>query len=363
MTILTAIPRDIVSLSDYERYARARLDDNAWVYLMSGAGDELTVTDNAQAYQRIKLAGHVLGDVAGGHTRLELLGQALPHPICVAPMAYHKLFHPDGEAATAMGAGAVGAGMVISSLASVSFEEIAAKATGPLWLQLYLQPDRGAVLEMVRRAEALGFAGLMVTVDAPLAGLRNREQRAGFTLPDRVRAVNVTSPPVTLPPLSAGQSVVFDGLMAQAPTWADMEWLTGQTYLPVMLKGILTPTDAVRAFEVGAAGVVISNHGGRILDGLPATIDVLPAIVYAAQGRGPVLIDGGIRRGSDIFKALALGASAVMIGRPVMHALATAGALGVAHAIRTLHEELEVVMALSGCATLKDISRTHLITA
>ncbi|WKL58672.1 alpha-hydroxy acid oxidase [Asticcacaulis sp. ZE23SCel15] len=363
MTILTAIPRDIVSLSDYERYARARLDDNAWVYLMSGAGDELTVTDNTQAYQRIKLAGHVLGEVAGGHTRLEIFGRTLPHPICVAPMAYHKLFHPDGEAATAMGAGAVGAGMVISSLASVSFEEIAAKATGPLWLQLYLQPDRGAVLEMVRRAEALGFAGLMVTVDAPLAGLRNREQRAGFALPDGVRAVNVTPPSAPLPSLSAGQSVVFDGLMAQAPTWADMEWLVGQTSLPVVLKGILTPTDAVRAFEVGAAGVVISNHGGRILDGLPATIDVLPAIVAATQGRGPVLIDGGIRRGSDIFKALALGASAVMIGRPVMYALATAGALGVAHAIRTLHEELEVVMALSGCATLDDIGPQHVLTA
>nr|WP_303649605.1 alpha-hydroxy acid oxidase [Asticcacaulis machinosus] len=359
---MTSIPRDIVSLSDYERYARARLDDNAWVYLMSGAGDELTLADNAQAYQRIKLAGHVLGNVAGGHTRLELLGRTLPHPIFVAPMAYHRLFHPEGEAATALGAGAIGAGMVISSLASVSFEEIAAKATGPLWLQLYLQPDRGAVLEMVRRAEALGFAGVMVTVDAPLAGLRNREQRAGFRLPDDVRAVNVTPPSAPLQPLTANQSVVFDGLMAQAPTWDDMEWLVGQTRLPVMLKGILTPNDAVRAFEAGATGVVISNHGGRILDGLPATIEVLPAIVAAAQGRGPVLIDGGIRRGSDVFKALALGAAAVMIGRPIMHALATAGALGVAHALRTLHEELEVVMALSGCATVKDIGPQHLFT-
>lgn len=363
MTILASIPRDIVSLSDYERYARASLDDNAWTYLMSGAGDEQTLTDNTDAYKHIRLAGHVLGDVKGGHTRLDLLGRTLPHPIFVAPMAYHKLFHPDGEVATVMGAGAVGASMVVSSLASVSFEDIAAKASGPVWLQLYMTSDRGVVLEMVRRAEALGFAGLMVTIDAPLAGLRNREQRAGFSLPEGVSAVNLTLPPAPLPPLGAGQSVIFDGVMARAPGWADMDWLAGQTTLPVVLKGLMTARDATAAFDHGAAGLVISNHGGRILDGLPATIEVLPAISEAVRHRGPIWIDGGIRRGSDIFKALALGATAVMVGRSVIHALATAGALGVAHGLRTLHQELEMVMALSGCATLSDIGPQHLFTA
>jgi 4-hydroxymandelate oxidase len=357
--VLNAIPRDVVAVRDYEPYARARLDDNAWVYLTAGAADEITLKDNIDAFVRIKLKGRVLKDVRGGHTRLELFGQAYAHPIFLAPVAYHRLFHPDGELATAMGAGAMAANMVLSTLATTRLEDVAAQASGPpLWFQLYMQPELTASLSLVRRAEASGYKALVITVDAPVSGVRNAEQRGGFTLPGGVSAVNLED--LTQPAPVVGQSVVFDTLMGRAPLWTDIERIITQTRLPVLIKGVLAPEDACRAFDIGAAGIVVSNHGGRVLDTLPATIDALPEIAEAVDGRGPVLLDGGIRRGSDVFKALALGATAVMIGRPYIHALAAAGALGVAHCLRTLREELEVCMALSGCARLSDIGRSDL---
>jgi len=357
--VLSSIPRDVVAVTDYERYARACLDDNAWEFLTAGAADELTLRDNRAAFDRIRLRGAVLRNVQGGHTRLELFGRSYEHPVFLAPVGYQKLFHAEGERATARAAEVMAAPMVVSTLATTGLEDLTS-FKAPLWFQLYLQAQRSESLGLIRRAEDCGCHALVVTVDAPLAGIRNREQRAGFHLPAGVEAVNVPSRAAPSQPLPPGASAVFDGLLASAPTWDDLAWLAAATSLPVVVKGILDPEDALLAIERGAQGIIVSNHGGRVLDTLPATIDALPSIARAVAGRVPLLLDGGIRRGSDVFKAIALGASAVLIGRPYIHALAAAGPLGVAHVLRTLREELEICMALSGCATLDAIDESRL---
>lgn len=358
---LTRIPPVIAALTDYEPYARERLDENAWAYLHSGAADEMTFRANRSAFERYLLQGRVLSEVRGGNTRLQLLGQTLQHPILLAPVAYQRLFHPEGELATVRAAAAMEAAMVVSTLASHTLEDMAHSAQSPLWFQLYFQPDREFTLQLVRRAESAGYQALVVTVDAPIAGIRNREQRAGFCLPPEVGAVNLQGMRQPQVPLAEGQSVVFDGLMVHAPTWRDIERLRQLTDLPLILKGITHPEDAQMALELGVNGLIVSNHGGRTLDTLPATLDLLPAMATAVQGRVPLLLDGGIRRGTDILKAMALGADAVLIGRPFIYGLATAGALGVAHVLRLLREELEVAMALTGCRTLADINASLLV--
>ncbi|MBC7683263.1 MAG: alpha-hydroxy-acid oxidizing protein, partial [Ferruginibacter sp.] len=298
-----------------------------------------------------------------GHTRVDLLGRTLAHPILLAPVAYQRMAHPDGELASAYAAAALGAGMVLSTQSSIAMETIAACALsdcarGPLLFQLYLQHDRGFTLELVQRAEQAGFEALVLTVDAPTNGARDRERRAGFTLPPGISAVNLAglppAPPVLLRP---GQSALFDGMLTQGttPTWDDVAWLQSQTRLPVLLKGILHPTDARQAAALGLAGIIVSNHGGRTLDTAPATAAVLPRIKDAV-GELPVLVDGGIRRGTDVLKAMALGASAVLVGRPYVYGLANAGAVGVAHVLRLLRDELEIAMALCGCRTLDQAS-------
>jgi 4-hydroxymandelate oxidase len=224
---------------------------------------------------------------------------------------------------------------------------------GPLWFQLYLQPDRHFTRDLVQRAEAAGYEALVLTVDAPVQGARDRERRAGFRLPAGVRSVNLDG--MKLPPartVGVTQSALFDDLLHHAPTWEDLAWLRSITRLPVLLKGVLHPEDALLAIEHGASGLIVSNHGGRTLDTAVSTAAAMPAVVRAVQGRAPVLVDGGIRRGTDVLKAMALGASAVMVGRPVLHGLANAGAQGVAHVLRLLRDELEIAMALTGCRTL-----------
>ena len=226
---------------------------------------------------------------------------------------------------------------------------------GPLWFQLYLQHDRGFTQALVQRVEAAGYEALVLTVDAPTSGVRDRERRAGFRLPPGVGPVNLAGlPPPPPPDLRPGQSALFDGLLHQAPTWDDVAWLQSITRLPVLLKGVLHPADARQAVAAGAAGLIVSNHGGRTLDTAPATATALPRVVQAVGGAVPVLVDGGIRRGTDVLKAMALGASAVLVGRPAVWGLANAGATGVAHVLRLLRDELEVAMALTGCATLAD---------
>ena len=366
--LLSSIPREIAAVNDYQPYALQRLDENAREYLMQGGADEITLRENCLAFQRIRLKGRVLQAVNQGHTRLQLFGQSYSHPIFLAPLSFQRLFHPEGELATVLGASAMQATMLVSSLASISLEEIAAAATAPLWFQLYVQYDPADTLMLVRRAEACGYQALVITVDAPLAGVRNREQRIGFRMPEHVRAVNLDSLPGRIRAANSkpdvGQtssdSLVFGRLHRPILDWAEIDRLVASSRLPVLLKGILAPEDAQRALEMGVAGIIVSNHGGRTLDTLPAAIDALRAIAAQIEGRMPILLDGGIRRGSDVFKALALGASAVCIGRPYIWGLASAGALGVAHVLRILREELEIHMMMSGCATLNDINATHL---
>lgn len=359
---LAHIPPDIVAAADYELRARAHLGDAAWAYFNGGSGDECTLRDNRAAFERIRLQNRVLADVADGDTALTLFGQRYAHPLFVAPVAYQTLAHPDGERATALGAAALQAGIVVSTQASLPLEDLAQGAQTPLWFQLYFQPDRDFTLHLIRRAEAAGYRALVVTVDAPVSGPRNREQRAGFALPPTVTAVNLRGmrhlPPQTAAPGQSG--VLASPLLAAAPTWNDLDWLRAQTRLPLLLKGIVAPQDALRALDHGVDGLIVSNHGGRTLDSLPATVDALPAVAAAVNGRVPLLLDGGIRRGTDVLKALALGASAVLIGRPVIHALAVGGATGVAHLLHLLRTELEIAMALSGCRHLSDIDQAVL---
>ena len=354
------IPPGLVTLADHEQHARTQLDDNAWAYFSGGAADEISLRANRSAWDALPLWPRVLRPLAGGHTRVPLLGRTLAHPILLAPVAFQRLAHPDGELAMAYAAAALGAGVVLSTQASVSLESVAQAVLpdpgrGPLWFQLYLQPDRGFTQALVQRAEAAGYEALVLTVDAPTSGVRDRERRAGFRLPSGVGPVNLAGlqTPAS-PPLSPGQSALFDGLLHHAPTWDDIAWLQSITRLPVLLKGVLHPADARQAVSVGAAGLIVSNHGGRTLDTAPATATALPRVVQAVGGAVPVLVDGGIRRGTDVLKAMALGASAVLVGRPAVWGLANAGAAGVAHVLRLLRDELEVAMALTGCATLAE---------
>lgn len=348
-----------VALPDYAAAAAERLEAQARAYFDGGAADELTLAANLRAWQQIGLQSRVLRPMAGAHTRVELLGRTLAHPVLLAPVAYQRLAHPEGELATAQAAAALQTGMVLSTQSSVPVEAVAHimrrdPDSGPLWFQVYIQPDRDFTLALVRRAEAAGCEALVLTVDAPVSGARDRERRTGFQLPPGVRAVHLEGlRPPPAPALLPGQSALFDGLLAAMPTWDDVAWLVGHTRLPVLLKGITHPEDARLAREAGAAGLVVSNHGGRTLDTLPATAELLPRIVAAADGL-PVLVDGGIRRGTDVLKALGLGASAVLVGRPQVHALAVAGAQGVAHMLRLLRDELEIAMALTGCRRLAE---------
>ncbi|MCW5221263.1 alpha-hydroxy-acid oxidizing protein [Verminephrobacter aporrectodeae subsp. tuberculatae] len=353
-----SLPPEIVSLADHESHARTRLDSNAWAYFSGGAADEITLAANRSAWAQIPLLPRVLRPLAGGHTRVELLGRTLAHPILLAPVAYQCMAHPDGELGSACAAAALGAGMVLSTQASTRLERVADAirddaGRGPLWFQLYWQHDRGFTRELVQRAEQAGYEALVLTVDAPCHGARDRERRAGFRLPAGVAAVNLLGlPPPPRVPLRADQSSLFDGLLQHAPTWADVQWLQTNTRLPVLLKGLLHPDDARQAVALGVAGLIVSNHGGRTLDGSPSTASALPCVADAVAGALPLLVDGGIRRGTDVLKALALGACAVLIGRPALYGLANAGAAGVAHVLRLLRDELEIAMALTGCATL-----------
>ncbi|BDT66162.1 4-hydroxymandelate oxidase [Comamonadaceae bacterium OS-1] len=351
------MPPGVVNLEDHARHAHTVLDANAWAYFSGGAGDEITLRANRSAWDARQLYPRVLQPLAGGHTRIQLLGRTLAHPILLAPIAFQRMAHPDGELASAYAAAALGAGMVLSTNSSIAIEKIAAcalseSARGPFWFQLYLQDNRAHTLDLVRRAERAGCEALVLTVDAPTDGTRDRQRRAGFKLPPGISAVNLAgyraAPTASLQP---GQSALFDGLLAHAPTWDDVAWLQTQTRLPVLLKGILHPADARQAAALGLAGIIVSNHGGRTLDTAPATAAVLPRIKDAV-GDLPVLVDGGIRRGTDVLKAVALGASAVLIGRPYVYGLANAGAVGVAHVLRLLRDELEIAMALCGCQTL-----------
>ena len=337
-----------VNLFDFEPLARARISPMAWEYISGGAGDEVTLRWNRDSFDRIKLRPRILVDVSRLDTRIKLFGRELPHPILLAPTAYQRLVHPEGELATAKGAGAAGATMVVSTMATTSVEEIAAAATRPLWFQLYVQPDRAFTRDLVQRAEAAGCQALVVTVDTPVVGLRNREMRIKFALPPGMDRPNLkglkTSSTSHLPP----ENEIYSAMLDPKLTWKEIDWLRSLARTPVLLKGVLNPDDAELAVKAGVSGIIVSNHGARNLDTLPATIDVLPEVAARVAGRVPVLMDGGVRRGTDVLKALALGANAVLIGRPYLYGLGAAGAEGVTRVINILRREFEMALALTG---------------
>ena len=360
-----ASPKSIapVNLADYERLARERLPAMVYEYIAAGAGNEITLRRNRESFDRILLKPRVLRDVSKLDTRRKLFDQTLEFPILLAPTAYHKLVHPEGELATARGAGDAGATLVVSSFSTTAVEEIAQEASHPLWFQLYVHPDRAFTRALVERAEAAGCRALCITVDTPVPGTRDRDKRVAFELPPGVELVHLKGLGK-----KAGRSThltgpgIYTDILDPALTWETISWIRSFANVPVILKGILTPEDARLAVENGAAGLIVSNHGARNLDTTPASIEALPGVVEAVDGRFPVLMDGGIERGTDVLKALALGATAVLLGRSYLWGLAVGGAQGVRGVVEMLRTEFEAAMALCGRASLSQIDRSVIWT-
>ena len=336
-----------LNLADYEALARDLLDPATWDYFAGGSGDEHTLRANVDAFRRIRLRPRVLDSDDPVSAATTVLGAPVELPVLVAPTAYHGLAHPDGECATAAGAGAAGTVMVVSLNSNRTLEDVAAAATGPLWLQLYLTREHAADAEIVRRAEDAGYAALVLTVDRPIYGAREKDVRNGFRLPEHLRAANFGG--------------TRDLRSKSWTSWAALDWLVEATSLPVLVKGVLAGADAELAIEHGAAAVMVSNHGGRQLDGALAALEALPAVVAAVDGRCEVLCDGGVRRGADVLKALALGARAVLVGRPAVWGLAVDGAAGVAAVLGMLRAEVERDLALCGRCRVADIDRSFAV--
>lgn len=361
LSALNYIPADIQCAQDYELLAPRFIPTPSFAYIAGGSGQDQTLAANRTAFSKWSVYPRLLCDVTQGHTRLNLLNREFSHPIFLAPVAYQKLAHPNAELDTARAAEVMQACMVTSTLSNTSLEDIAAISRGEKWFQLYFQPNRTATLDLLSRAQTAGYTSIVVTVDTSIRTPSLSAVRAHFHMPDDCVAVNVQNYEVPeAHAISPGQSRVFNGAMREARTWADLEWLLSQTSLPIIVKGVLHPQDAQKIKALGCAGIVVSNHGGRSLDGAPASIDCLANIRAAVGDDYPILFDGGIRCGLDIFKAIALGADAVLIGRLQVYALSVAGALGVAHMLRLLREELELCMALAGCTSLNDIRNTEL---
>jgi len=352
MTVSPEQLLDIVSLEEFERLAKTAMSHMAYEYVSAGAADEHSLGWNRDAYQRLRLRPRVLIDVATVAMETMLFGQTMPFPILLAPTAYQRTMHPDGEVATAAGASAAGATMIMSTAATSTFTDVACATGSPLWFQLYVQSDRAFTQELVEHVQAAGCAALVVTVDTPTLGARDRMVKAKFALPD-----GVLTPHLHDVSTNRRGVIVPDRISI---TWRDIEWLRSIARVPVLLKGILDHDDAERAIAAGADGIIVSNHGARNLDTVPATIDALPQVAERVAGRIPVLMDGGIRRGTDIVKALALGAQAVLIGRPYCYGLAVGGAAGVARVIEILRTELELAMKLCGRPTIASIDRSVL---
>ncbi|MEG3626585.1 alpha-hydroxy acid oxidase [Streptomyces poriticola] len=351
----------LLSPTDYEAAARARLDRSVWDYIAGGSGDEVTLREDRAAYRRYRLRPRTLVDVSHCRPGTTLLGARVELPVGIAPMAYHGLVHADGETATVRAAGAAGALTVTSTFAGTTLEETARAATGPLWLQLYVMRDREITRSLVRRAEAAGYRALVITVDTPRMARRERDLRNGFGLPAHIRPVNLDGGHrAGLHPGRSGSSALAEHAAQHhdaAFTWEDLAWVRSLTGLPLVLKGVLTEEDAGRAAGLGVEGLIVSTHGGRQLDGVVPALEALPEVVAAVRGRCEVLVDGGVRRGTDVLKALALGARAVLVGRPVLWGLAVDGQAGVERVLATLRAELEEAMALTGRPRLDTVTR------
>jgi len=346
---------DLLCLDDVEAAARNVMTPSAYAYVAGGAADEITLRWNREKYRDIRLQPQALRDLSGLDCSTTLLGKKMSTPILLAPTGVQALSHPEAELATARGAGAFGATMVLSSGSNKSIEEVMAVASHPVWFQLYVFKDRGLSRALVERVQAAGAQALCVTVDAPLDGARNHQMRTPYELPPGVGF-----------PHYAGlrDAYVIQTLDTVRPAnllWRDIEWLRSFAKIPMLLKGVMNPADAETGLKAGADGIIVSNHGGRCLDTLPATIEALPRVVETVAGRGPVIVDGGIRRGTDVVKAIALGAAAVQIGRPYVYGLASGGAAGVEHVLKILRQELLMAMSLLGRPTIASIDRSVLL--
>ena len=345
---------------DYERLAEERLDEASFGYFAGGAGDEHAVRANVEAFDRWRLRPRVLVDVGDVTTATTVLGAELSMPIVAAPVAYQRMAHREGELAVARGAAAAGTVMCLSSFATASPAEVGGAADGRRWFQLYWHPDREVTKEMLAQARDAGFAAVVLTVDLPVLGPRERDLRTGFSLhPDYRMEVYASA----LGDLGVVTPAIAATLVDPRLTWRDLEWLHEHAGLPVIAKGILAAEDAVLAAEHGCDAVVVSNHGGRQLDRAVASLDALPEVADAVGDRIEVLMDGGIRRGTDVAIALALGARAVLIGRPVIWGLAARGAEGVEHVFGLLRDELLLALALLGCASPDAVGRSHVAPA
>jgi len=354
---------EAVNLAEFEDAARARLPREAYDYYAGGANDEITLRRNREAYGEIALHYPVLRDVSSRNTSTTILGGKISFPVMVAPTAFHRMACPDGECAAARAAGRAGTAMVVSTLSTTTIEEVARAAVGPLWFQLYIYKDRRATTALIRRAEEAGCRALVLTVDAQVWGRREADVRNNFKLPDGLTVANLADYAKEMFPAGipgSGLAAYVSQMLDPSLSWKDLAWLRGQTKLPILLKGIVRADDAKLAVEHGADGIIVSNHGGRQLDTAPATIEALPCVIDAVGGKIPVLIDGGVRRGTDVVKALALGARAVLIGRPILWGLAAGGEEGAFRVLEMLKAEFDLAMALCGARSVREIDRSLL---
>lgn len=354
-----------VNLAAFEAHARDRLEPGAFGYISGGADDEITLRENVSAYRRIGLLPRMLRDVSTIDLTSRVCATAMGMPILLAPTGFQALAHPDGELATARAAAAAGLTMVTSTVSSYRLEEIATAAPGSKWFQLYCYKERSVTEELVQRAERAGYEAICLTIDVPRIGRRERDIVHRAALPPGAyprnfeHVIDLRNVPIDEQGSAIASYVTT--LFSDSLTWADVEWLRSVTTLPLLLKGILTTDDALLSLEHGADGIIVSNHGGRQLDGVPPTIEVLPEIAAAVSNHVPVLIDGGIRRGTDVVKALGLGANAVLIGRPYLWGLAVDGQAGVERVLTMLREEFELALALLGCRTPAEVGREHIL--
>lgn len=353
---------ELLDIDELADLARAVLPGQVWDYVAGGSQTETSLAGNRSAFTPLRVLPRVLRDVSGVSAATTLFGSAAAVPVAVAPMAYQRLVHPDGELAAARAARAAGVPYTVATLSSTTVEEVAA-AGGTLWFQLYWLRDRGVVAELLGRAEAAGCRALLLTVDVPKLGRRRRDVRNGFALPPEVVAAHLTDATVAHQRRDRGSALedFVSSALDPSLSWPDLEWLRARTQLPLVLKGVLDPVDAAHAASTGVDGLVVSNHGGRQLDGAAAPIDVLPAVCEAFGERGPVLLDSGVRSGLDVLKAMALGASGVLLGRPVLWGLAVGGEAGVRRVLSLVGEELTDAMALAGCPDLASVRRLTVI--
>jgi 4-hydroxymandelate oxidase len=351
-------PAAPLNLAEFEPLARARLRADVYDYYAGGADDEITVRANTEAFRALELRYRVLVDVAERDLSTRVFDVPLAWPVILAPTALHRMAHPDGERATARAAAATGTLLTLSSISSVSLEEVADSAPGaPRWFQLYHFNDRDKSLTMIERAHRAGYGAIVLTVDAPLIGRRERDLRNPFAMPEGIEAVHFGVDPR----LATADSPLAAFISQPSINWSDLGWIRTASPLPLLLKGIVRADDAKRALDEGVDGLWVSNHGGRQLDTSVPTARALPEIVEAVAGRVPLVVDGGIRRGTDALKALALGADLVAIGRPQLWGLAVGGEDGLRRVLELLREEVSLAMALAGCASLADIDRSLIL--